>query len=185
MSVSYLTVKCPCGETASTGTGKVCRNGITKPLPDDPSEAETQTIGMTWPREWPVVCTRSTTLLTGTQHWQWSRRSASRSGRPRRCQCEQGAGAQGRQCLQHHPGHPSDCERGARRLVCAPISFSSMISRAAWLQSTLHVQRGMHWWHCRMQSKGCCKSSSEQFGTSSFLFTSCVTNRGPDVRMTL
>ena len=44
MSVSYMTVKCPCGETASTGTGKVCRNGITKPLPDNPSEAESQTI---------------------------------------------------------------------------------------------------------------------------------------------
>jgi len=44
MSVSYLTVKCPCGETASTGTGKVCRNGITKTLPDNPSEAETQQI---------------------------------------------------------------------------------------------------------------------------------------------
>ena len=43
MSVKYLTVQCPCGETSSTGTGKVCRNGITKPMPDDPSDAETQT----------------------------------------------------------------------------------------------------------------------------------------------
>ncbi len=43
MPVKYLTVKCPCGETSSAGTGKVCRNGITKQFPDDASEAETQT----------------------------------------------------------------------------------------------------------------------------------------------
>ena len=131
--------------------------------------------GVTWPREWPVMCKRSTTLLTGTQHWQWSQRSASRCGHPRRFQCEQGAGAQGWHCLQHHPGHPSDCEHGARRLVCAPISFSSMISRAAWSQSILQVLHGMHWWDCGMQSKGCCKtkSSSEQFGTSSYVHKLC------------
>jgi hypothetical protein len=33
----------------------------------------------------------------------------------------------------------------------------------------LHIQHGMHWWHCGMQSKGCCKSSAEQFGISSYV----------------
>jgi hypothetical protein len=36
----------------------------------------------------------------------------------------------------------------------------------------LHIQHGMHWWHCGMQSKGCCKSSAEQLGIFP-MFTSC------------
>ena len=36
-----MTVKCPCGESATSGRGKVCKNGMTKQLPEG-SEDEVQ-----------------------------------------------------------------------------------------------------------------------------------------------
>jgi len=165
MSVKYLTVKCPCGETSSTGTGKVCRNGITKPMPDDPSDAETQTF-------WDGMADRMANHVHTVHDIEWHAALAMltpeclRCGRPRRRQCEQGAGAQGRQCLQHHPRHPSDCQHGAW-LVRSPIS--SMISTAALSPLILHGQQRMHWWHCGMRSRGCCNSGAEQYGTFSII----------------
>ena len=41
MSTKYMTVKCPCGEGAISGKGKVCKNGMTNQLPEG-SEDEIQ-----------------------------------------------------------------------------------------------------------------------------------------------
>ena len=41
MSTKYMTVKCPCGEGAISGTGKVCKKGITNQVPEG-SEDEVQ-----------------------------------------------------------------------------------------------------------------------------------------------
>ena len=41
MSTKYMTVKCPCGEGAISGKGKVCKNGITNQVPEG-SEDEVQ-----------------------------------------------------------------------------------------------------------------------------------------------
>ena len=93
MSGSYLTVKCPCGENSSTGTGKVCRNGITKPLPDYPSEAETQIF---WDDMAESMASHvhsvhnidwhtAVTMVTGDclEVWSWSSPVQARSRSPR------------------------------------------------------------------------------------------------------
>ena len=41
MSTKYVTVKCPCGEGATSGKGKVCKNGLTNHTPEG-SEEEVQ-----------------------------------------------------------------------------------------------------------------------------------------------
>ena len=41
MSTKYVTVKCPCGEGATSGKGEVCKNGMTNQMPEG-SEEEVQ-----------------------------------------------------------------------------------------------------------------------------------------------
>ena len=38
MSTKWMTVKCPCGEGATSGKGKVCKNGITNQVPEGSEE---------------------------------------------------------------------------------------------------------------------------------------------------